>query len=207
MLKKMLFGLLFVGLISIMMFGVPNKALAQEIAAETPEDASELSRGGRPDDRVPARGGSAQGGRYGNSSMAGQGVAYTPIGEQEIEALQIALDDEYHALAVYQSVIDTFGPVDPFVWIAQSEQQHISALLNQFEKHNLSIPENSWLGEIPPFDSVQAACAAGAEAEIANASLYDQLFARTDDPALLRVFTNLSRASLESHLPQFEICR
>jgi hypothetical protein len=118
----------------------------------------------------------------------------------------MALDDEYHTLAVYLSVIETFGEVEPFVEIAASEQRHIGALVNQLTKNGLTIPENPWIGQIPPFDSVQQACQAGAQAEIDNAGLYDQLFSMTDDPALIRVFTNLSNASLNSHLPQFEAC-
>jgi hypothetical protein len=141
--------------------------------------------------------GQGQGGSQGNQSLD----------ETEIQALQMAIDDEYHALAVYQSVIDTFGEVEPFVEIAQSEQHHIEALIKHFDKYGLPVPENTWIGKIPPFESVQAACQAGAEAEIANAALYDQLFSMTGDPGLIQVFTNLSRASLESHLPQFEACR
>ena len=43
--------------------------------------------------------------------------------------------------------------------------------------------------------------------EIDNVALYDQLFSMTDDTGLIRVFTNLSNASLNSHLPQFEACQ
>jgi hypothetical protein len=63
------------------------------------------------------------------------------------------------------------------------------------------------MGQIPAFDSLDQACQAGVEAETENADLYTRLFEMTDDPALLRVFTNLSKASLNSHLPQFETCQ
>ena len=119
----------------------------------------------------------------------------------------MALNDEYHALAVYQSVIATFGNVEPFVEIAQSEQKHIDALVNQFNKYGLTVPENPWIGNVPTFDSLQQACQVGVEAEIANADLYTQLFSMTDDARLTRVFTNLSNASLNSHLPEFEACQ
>ncbi len=88
-----------------------------------------------------------------------------------------------------------------------SEQRHIDALLNQFNKHSLPVPENHWIGNVPTFDSLQQACQAGVEAEIANSDLYGQLFSMTDDFNLTRVFTNLSNASLNSHLPQFEACQ
>jgi hypothetical protein len=146
------------------------------------------------------------GGGNGQGSGNGQG-GREPLDEADIQALELALDDEYHALAVYQSVIADFGNVEPFVEIAQSEQRHIDALLNQFDKHGLAIPENPWLGNIPGFESVQAACQAGVEAEIANVALYERLFSMTDDPTLVQVFTNLSRASQGSHLPEFQSCQ
>ena len=80
------------------------------------------------------------------------------LDEQEIEALHVALDDECRALAVYQSVMTTFGQIDPFVEIAQSEQRHIDALINQFIKHNIALSENPWIDGIPTFESVQEAC-------------------------------------------------
>lgn len=151
--------------------------------------------------------GQAGAGRWGEAVPRGQAGTSEPLEQAEIEALLLALDDEYHALAVYQSVIATFGQVEPFVEIALSEQNHIAALSNQFAKHGLELPENPWLGQIAPFESVAAACQAGVEAEIANAELYARLFAMTDDPGLIRVFTNLSNASQFSHLPAFEACR
>ena len=143
----------------------------------------------------------------GNNGGKGQGGGFEPLDDQEIQALKMALDDEYHALAVYESVIATFGSVEPFVEIAQSEQRHIDALVNQFDKQGIPVPENTWIGNVPKFDSVQSACQTGVEAEIANVDLYNQLFTMTDDPGLIKVFTNLSRASQESHLPSFESCQ
>lgn len=42
-----------------------------------------------------------------------------------IQALRIALYDEYHAKAVYLKVLQTFGNVLPFSNIVQAEQRHI----------------------------------------------------------------------------------
>ena len=149
--------------------------------------------------------GNGQGGNGGKGNAAGGG-SNGALDEAEIQALHMALDDEYHALATYLSVIETFGEVEPFVSISQSEQRHIEALVNQFTKSGIAVPQNPWLSEIPPFESLNQACQTGVEAEIADADLYTRLFSMTDNPALIRVFTNLSRASLESHLPQFESC-
>jgi len=158
--------------------------------------------------QTPTLGYSNRGSRgNGNGQGNGQGGGYDAFTAVEIEALNLALEDEYHALAVYQAVIAKFGEVEPFVEIAASEQQHIDALINQFNKHGLAIPENPWIDNVPTFDTVSQACQAGAETEIANADLYRQLFSMTDDPRLTRVLTNLSNVSMNSHLPQFEACQ
>jgi hypothetical protein len=143
----------------------------------------------------------------GRENGNGQAGELDLLTSAEIEALKLALNDEYHALAVYKSVIAKFGEVDPFIEIAASEQRHVDALVNQFYKHGLSVPENTWIGNVSPYESIQQACQAGVEAEIANVDLYDQLFSMTDDPSLTRVFGNLSKASMNSHLPQFEACQ
>ena len=154
------------------------------------------------------RGNGGQGGPGGNSLGQGQsGAGNQPLDDSEIDALLLALDDEYHALAVYQAVIENFGEVDPFVEIARSEQRHIDALVNQFNKHDIPVPENLWIGNVPVFSSVQGACQAGVEAEIANAGLYEKLLTMTEDQGLIRVFTSLSGASLENHLPAFQDCQ
>ena len=148
--------------------------------------------------------GSRGNGRGGNGG--GQGMSRDPLDEADIEALHLALDDEYHALATYLSVMETFGEVEPFASIALAEQKHIDALVNQFNKYGIPVPGNPWLGNAPVFDSLTQACQTGVDAEIANAALYDKLFSMTDNEALIRVFTNLKNASLEHHLPEFEAC-
>ncbi len=56
-----------------------------------------------------------------------------PIDEQlsqaEIDDLLLALKNEYHAWAVYDQVIQDFGPVRPFATIQQAAGRHIDALL------------------------------------------------------------------------------
>jgi hypothetical protein len=142
-----------------------------------------------------------------NNTSARQDNRYESLDDSEVQALKMALDDEYHALAVYQSVIEAFGPVDPFVEISQSEQRHIVALVNQFDKNGIPVPDNTWLDNVPTFDSIQSACQTAVEAEIANVDLYKQLLSMTDDPGLIQVFTNLSQASQDNHLPQFQSCQ
>jgi hypothetical protein len=54
--------------------------------------------------------------------------------------LNQALDDEYKARDTYRKIVDTFGPVRPFINIVEAEQQHIELLLPLYEKYGLPIP-------------------------------------------------------------------
>ncbi len=126
--------------------------------------------------------------------------------ESEVEALILALDDEYKAWSVYDQVIDDFGAVQPFISIQRAEENHIAALISLFERYGLDVPTNEWPGNVPAFDTLEAACKAGVEAEIDNAALYDQLFSMVDNPDIIRVFGSLQQASETKHLPAFERC-
>jgi hypothetical protein len=99
-----------------------------------------------------------------------------------------------------------FGAVRPFTSIQRAEENHIAALVNLLEGYGLEVPANEWQGEVPSFDTLGEACAAGVQAEVDNAGLYDQLFNMADNPDLIRVFTALQSASQEQHLPAFERC-
>lgn len=158
---------------------------------------------------------------YGKGRSAGRGpvvadpVRVAPIVDEtatgdllqsEIEALAMALDDEYKAWAVYDQVITDLGTVRPFTRILPAEDAHISALVTLFDRYGLTVPPNPWPGNVPTFDTLAEACAGGVQAEIDNAALYDELFSMVDNPDIVRVFTSLQQASLTKHLPAFERC-
>lgn len=128
------------------------------------------------------------------------------LSESEAEALQMALDDEYRAWAVYEQVIDDFGAVRPFTSIQKAEENHIAALETLFERYGLEVPANEWAGSIASFDTLAEACEAGVQAEMDNAGLYAQLFEMVDNPDIIQVFTSLQNASQTKHLPAFERC-
>jgi hypothetical protein len=134
------------------------------------------------------------------------GTQQGELSESEIEALLMALDDEYKAWSTYDAVIADLGAVWPFPNIQKAEEKHIAALMRLFNRYDLSVPTNDWTGNVPSFDSVTQACEAGAQAEIENAALYDQLFSMVDSPDIVQVFTNLQKASQTKHLPAFEQC-
>jgi len=114
-------------------------------------------------------------------------------------------DGEYAAAASYQAVIDAFGPVEPYATIKEGENRHIDALIRQLNRLGYEAPANPYLGEIEAPADLQTAAKAWAVGEIANVEMYDDLLAIAGDSNIERVLTNLRRASLESHLPLFEL--
>ncbi len=139
----------------------------------------------------------------------GRGYFYTYTGEPLTDEQQAALEDflvdEHRALTTYEGIMAQFGEVQPFASIAHAEEQHIAALESVFERYDLQLPEIPDF-DVPTFDSVEAACAAGAQAEINNAALYDELSDVFTQADILRVTEHLRNASLQRHLPAFEAC-
>ncbi len=129
-----------------------------------------------------------------------------PLPAEVVAAITAGIEDEWHAYAVYAAVIEQFGAVRPFTNIQRAEAQHAAAWATIFERYDLPLPvQPTW--EIPEFASLADACAAAADAEIANMTLYDDMLATLADyPDALQVATALRAASLDKHLPAFERC-
>lgn len=142
----------------------------------------------------------------GNASGTLAGTALVPLSEDEVQALQSAISEEYGAYNLYTAVNAQFDNPIPFAYIVRSEQQHINALVRQAEKYNVAIPENPGLITTPSFADLAEACQAGVQAEIADAALYDELKLVTTHSDLLQVYDRLQSASLNSHLPAFQLC-
>jgi hypothetical protein len=111
---------------------------------------------------------------------------------------------EFAAAAMYQAVIDEFGPVEPYVTIKAAEERHISALIRQLDRYGVEVPANPYLGAVAAPADLTSAAKAWAVGEIENVDMYDKLLADATDSNLERVLTNLRRSSQESHLPLFE---
>jgi hypothetical protein len=129
-----------------------------------------------------------------------------PLTEAEVHGLLLALNDEYHAWAVYDQVLADHGDVRPFSNIKGSEATHIQALVGLFDAYDVPVPDNPWPGDVPSFETVTDACALGVEAEIANRDLYTDIMATTERDDILTVYLALQKASDENHLPAFERC-
>jgi hypothetical protein len=114
-------------------------------------------------------------------------------------------DGEYAAAASYLAVLDKYGSVEPYQTIYKAELRHIDALIRQLERLGEEVPENPYLGKITAPDDLVSAAEAWAEGEVLNVELYDLLISKTQNTNLLKVLGNLRTASLESHLPAFEL--
>lgn len=133
-------------------------------------------------------------------------MIYEDISDLEIEALGLAINDEYKARATYIKIIEKFGDIKPFSNIADAESKHIDELKRLYVKYNLTVPVDDWAEKVPVFSSVKEACEAGVQAEVENAALYDKLFEMVDNDDITAVFTSLRDASKNNHLPAFQNC-
>lgn len=122
------------------------------------------------------------------------------------EILNEALMDEYKARDTYQRIIETFGPVRPFINIVEAEQTHIELLLPLYKKHAIPLPPAPDPMRISVPDSLLTACQLGVAAELANVAMYDRLIAATDPPDVVAVLQRLQAASRDHHLPAFQRC-
>ena len=157
--------------------------------------------------RGPGGGGGGCGGCGGGGAGWGGGGEVVPLSEYEKQALNTAIDEEYYAKAVYQKVVDTFGPISPFTWIIRDEQMHINWVANLLGKYGLPVPPDRWAGNITlEFTSKQQACQVGAAAESYNASVYDEMLPQVTHTDIISIFGRLRDISRYRHLPAFQQC-
>jgi hypothetical protein len=127
----------------------------------------------------------------------------------DIEAILVeALQDEYHALYVYERVLRDFGTVYPFANIVIAERRHAASIGVVLSNRAWTLPASAWSSDnVPAFPSIQQACATAAQAEIDNIALYDRLLTLDLPTDVRTVFQNNRQASLSGHLPAFQRCR
>jgi hypothetical protein len=130
----------------------------------------------------------------------------TNLNAKTQQAMIDAINDEYHARALYNAIIDKFGQVRPFVNIVQSENRHVQLWTRLFNKYGLSIPEDSYAGRIEAPDSLKTACQMGVEGEIANVEMYDKFLEFVQESDLRAAFTKLRGVSENRHKVAFERC-
>lgn len=129
-----------------------------------------------------------------------------------VEAIQTALNDEYRAEAFYAAVIRKFGEVRPFINIIEAERRHARRLEMLLEAAGRPAPSNPYMtGNLAPPkvpDTLVDACRIGVEAEIENATLYDEKLipAVKGYPEVEAAMRDLRAASQDNHLPAFQRC-
>lgn len=123
-----------------------------------------------------------------------------------------ALDDEYHAEAVYTAILAKFGAVRPFRNIVRAERVHAGMMIDILTSNGVAVPANPYLYGTKPVEPLPAtiaeACAVGVQAEMANAKLYnDELLpAVSAYPQIVAAMTKLRDDSMLRHLPAFQRC-
>ena len=124
-----------------------------------------------------------------------------------LAALDSGIQDEYRAEAIYQGVVNDFGPVLPFTQILMAELRHSTTIAQLYTKRGLPVPASqAAVSTVPHFATVREACAAGVVAERENIALYDRLLGGVLPDDVRLVFSNNRRASLDNHLPAFVAC-
>lgn len=74
-------------------------------------------------------------------ALAPMAYAATELTDEALDAILIALDDEYKAEALYADLIETFGTNTAFSNIAGAETTHADALVNLLEKYEQEVPK------------------------------------------------------------------
>jgi hypothetical protein len=129
-----------------------------------------------------------------------------PIAKTALITALVGPEGEYAARAEYTAILAKFGTgVQPYAKILEAERKHIAALQQQCQKYGVPVPADPYLGKVTAPDTLLEAAEIGVIAETLNVAMYSDLLAKVKNyPSLLQVFTNLSAASLNNHLPAFE---
>ena len=128
-----------------------------------------------------------------NSSSQVVATTNTSSDAQTQQAMIEAINDEYHARAFYNAVIDKFGEIRPFSNIVHAETRHAERLSQLFKRYGLTVPQDSFAGKVEAPETLEIACQMGVAAEIANVKMYDR-------------FLDLSKERLKRHLYPTALC-
>lgn len=141
-----------------------------------------------------------------NLSSQVEAATNTSLDAQTQQAMIEAINDEYHARAFYNAVMDKFGEIRPFSNIVHAETRHAERLSRLFKRYGLPIPEDSFAGKVEAPETLQAACQMAIEAEIANVKMYDRFLDFIQERDLRDTFTQLRYVSQNNHQVAFERC-
>ena len=142
------------------------------------------------------------------TNLSSQAVAATNtnLDAKTKQAMIDAINDEYHARAFYNAVMDKFGEIRPFSNIVHAESRHVQLWNRLFNQYGLPVPEDFFAGKVEAPETLQAACQMAVEAEIANVQMYDNFLEFVQESDLRAAFTQLRHVSQNRHKVAFERC-
>lgn len=184
------------------LFGIVLSLGFLSIMIVNPVQAATDARRGGP-------GGQNQSSGLANRQGNGTGVLFVetaPLTKAEVEGLQAAIVEEYIAYNTYSEIIEAYGQVVPFSRIVTAELKHTQASIGLADNYSLEVPENSGQTFDRSYATLAEACQVGVEIETADGADLQKLISESENPNLIRVYTNLMNASLNNHLVAFEAC-
>ncbi|MGJ0354110.1 ferritin-like domain-containing protein [Aliarcobacter cryaerophilus] len=122
------------------------------------------------------------------------------------QILQIAIYDEFKAYETYSKIIETFGNINPFINIKESEAVHYSMLIKLAEKYSVEVPINDWKDKIEIPNNIIECYELGVAAEIENIAMYNNLLINSTKSDITDALFRLQAASFNNHLPAFRSC-
>ena len=123
------------------------------------------------------------------------------LNENDVRALNIALEQQYRSFATHDQVIRDFGPAQPLERIRDVEKGHIRVVEWLHTRYAVSLPKYHGRAHIPHFADFAHACAAAIESEREHLLVYRRLIESAREADVLGELRNLERASRDGHLP------
>lgn len=147
----------------------------------------------------------------GNSNDDDNAIPENPVEEQDSELARILneiIQNRFRSLYTFQRVIQTLGNLAPFAEAARDEAENAEKVRNLFEAFDLNAPQSLWsLSNVPSFESLEEACAAGVKSEQESIAFFDRLLADDLPPVVDNVIQDLRNTAANKHLPAFQQCQ
>ena len=126
---------------------------------------------------------------------------------KSLAILSEGLQSEYRARAIYRAALDRFGEVVPFVHLAETCERQIDALRQLHQRNQIEAPEDRWMGQIEPPQTLEQARLDAIAAESETADACERLLDEVDDPVARMMLSQLEEASRYQRLPLLEQSR
>jgi rubrerythrin len=131
----------------------------------------------------------------------------TPLTDISNAALEEAFQDAYRTYYTYQVATSDFGNTAPFSSITNTELSYTNTLSDLYRSRGATPPASQWnAANVPRFQSLQQACIAAEEGEVATGMMFDRLLRLNLPDDLRQVFTNLRLTAREQHRLAFRNC-